>query len=105
MAPEMKEIPVYLFTGFLDSGKTTFIQSVFDTPDDSMDKKTLLLVCEEGDIEYDPLKFASQNIHIEVIENEKDLNQNLLASIAARHNIDDVMIEYNASIAFQGDAS
>lgn len=43
-----REIPVYLFTGFLESGKTTFIQETLEDPAFNEGQKTLLLVCEEG---------------------------------------------------------
>lgn len=43
------EIPVYLFTGFLDSGKTSFIQDTISDPDFLADEKTLLIACEEGE--------------------------------------------------------
>ena len=44
-----KEVPVYLFVGFLESGKTTFIQETFEDPNFDSGDKTLLLVCEEGE--------------------------------------------------------
>mgnify|MGYP000814059556 CR=1 FL=1 len=46
-------IPVYMINGFLDSGKTEFIQYTIAQPYFQMRAKTLLIVCEEGDIEYD----------------------------------------------------
>ena len=42
-----KEMPVYLFTGFLDSGKTTFIQGTLEDPAFNNGEKTLILLCEE----------------------------------------------------------
>ena len=42
------EVPVYLITGFLESGKTTFLQGVLGDPDFSQGERTLLIVCEEG---------------------------------------------------------
>ena len=53
----VKEIPVYLFLGFLESGKTTFIQETFEDERFESGEKTLLLVCEEGEVEFDPSKF------------------------------------------------
>ena len=47
-----KRIPVYLFVGFLESGKTKFIQETFEDPNFDSGDKTLLLVCEEGEEEY-----------------------------------------------------
>ena len=43
------EIPVYFFTGFLDSGKTTFIESILRDPNFSEGEKTLMIVCEDGE--------------------------------------------------------
>ena len=43
------EIPVYLFTGFLESGKTKFIQEALEGPDFNAGERTLLLLCEEGE--------------------------------------------------------
>ena len=52
------EIPVYLFVGFLESGKTKFIQETFEDPNFDSGDKTLLLVCEEGEEEYNQKKFV-----------------------------------------------
>ena len=46
------EIPVYLFTGFLDSGKTKFIQETLEDVNFNNGEKILLVVCEEGEEEY-----------------------------------------------------
>ena len=45
------EIPVYLFVGFLESGKTKFIQETFEDPNFDSGDKTLLLICEEGEVD------------------------------------------------------
>ena len=50
----MQEIPVYLFNGFLESGKTTFIQEILADPNFTEDERSLLFVCEEGIEEYKP---------------------------------------------------
>ena len=49
----MEQIPVYAFTGFLDSGKTKFIQETFEDERFNAGERTLLLVFEEGEEEYD----------------------------------------------------
>ena len=91
------EKPVYLFTGFLDSGKTTFIQDTLNTPEfEQEDIRTLLLVCEEGELEYDPSQFAvPENVVIEYIAEEDDLTEANLRAIAAKYRFDRVMVEYN----------
>ena len=47
------ETPVYLFVGFLESGKTKFIQETMEDPRFASGEKTLLLVMEEGIEEYE----------------------------------------------------
>ena len=42
------EIPVYLFTGFLEAGKTRFIQETLEDERFNAGERTLLLLCEEG---------------------------------------------------------
>ena len=57
-----REIPVYLFTGFLDAGKTSFIQETLEDPQFNSGEKTLILMCEEGEEELRPLAFASLSL-------------------------------------------
>ena len=47
-------IPVYMFAGFLESGKTSFIASVLQDPGFTRDENTLIIQCEEGETEYEP---------------------------------------------------
>ena len=88
------EIPVYLFTGFLGSGKTTFIQDLLEGSDFNAGERTLLLLCEEGEVELRPDAFASPEVFIEKIE-KKDLNPRRLTELAEKHMIERVIIEYN----------
>ena len=89
------EIPVYIFTGFLGSGKTSFIQDTLNTPEFDDDKKTLLIVCEDGEIEYEPEKFAAPDVTIEVIEDAEDLNHDTLYAFDQNAKYDRIMVEYN----------
>ena len=88
------EIPVYLFTGFLESGKTTFIQDALESPEFNAGERTLLLVCEEGEVEYDPSRFLGKNVFIESIE-EEQLNPVYLHEIQMKHRVERVVAEYN----------
>ena len=67
------ETPVYLFTGFLESGKTLFIQDTLEDKRFNSGEKTLLLVCEEGEEEYDPSKFSGKNVTVKVLEDQDEL--------------------------------
>lgn len=93
----MKEISVYLFLGFLESGKTKFIQETLEDERMNSGERTLLLVCEEGVEEYAPENFKVDNVSIETIEDEKDLTAENLILFAARHKADRVLVEYNGT--------
>ena len=89
------DIPVYLFTGFLDSGKTTFIQETLEDKRFNTGENTLLLVCEEGEAEYNVSDFASANICCKFVENEDDLSENLLKTLQKESKARRVIVEYN----------
>ena len=80
-----KEIPVYLFTGFLEAGKTKFIQESMEDPRVNNGDRTLILLCEEGVEEYDLSAFASRNVWIEPVENEEDLEPQMLQRMVDAH--------------------
>ena len=88
----MEEIPVYLFTGFLESGKTSFIQDALEGDDFNAGERTLLLLCEEGVEEYDTERFNRPNVFIEVIERESDLTPSHLEALQKKHDILDLFL-------------
>jgi len=89
------EIPVYLFTGFLEAGKTKTIQETLADEGFNTGERTLLLMCEDGIEEYEPSEFAGENVFIEEVENESDLTQKYLSSLAKKYRAERVVIEYN----------
>lgn len=94
---EMDEINVFLFLGFLESGKTKFIQETLEDPRMENGEKTLLLVCEEGEEEYAPERFKVKNVAIEYIDDEDDLNTQTLEYLVKKHNTERLVVEYNGS--------
>ena len=90
-----KQIPVYLFTGFLESGKTKFAQETLEDKTFNNGERMLLLVCEEGIEEYDPAAFAAPNVFMEVIEEESQLTTANLSALIKKHRCQYVLVEYN----------
>ena len=90
-------IPLYLFTGFLDAGKTSFIQETMADPRFSSDgEKTLLLLCEEGEEEYDKEKFAGgENVTIVTVSDQSEMTAQYLRNLTAKYHSDRVVLEYN----------
>ena len=94
----MAEIPVYFFTGFMDSGKTTLIQeTLFENGFAEDDDRILIIACEDGDIEYDTEKLKTINASVAMIESEADFNTDHLQEIADEYRPDAVFIEYNGT--------
>ena len=89
------KIPVYLFIGFLEGGKTHMIQESMEDERFNSGEKTMIISCEEGIDEYDISRFWGKNVYIENIENESDLTLETLNNIANKHIIDRIIIEYN----------
>ena len=89
------QIPVYLFVGFLEGGKTHMIQESMEDERFNSGEKTLLICCEEGIDEYDFDRFWGKNVYIENIENEENINLSHLDELSNKHIIDRIIIEYN----------
>ena len=77
----MQQIPVYVFTGFLDSGKTKFIQETMCDPRFNAGERTLMLVFEEGEEEYDLAPYPHKNVYLEVLDQEKVTTRELQALV------------------------
>ena len=90
----MVQIPVYVFTGFLDSGKTKFIQETLEDPRFNAGERTLLLVFEEGEEEYDFSVYPHQNVYLEVLDQETVTTKQLQA-LAKKHKAQRVVAELN----------
>ncbi len=86
------DIPVYLFAGFLDAGKTSFINGVL-ADGFAREDPTLLLCCEEGDEEYDPA--VLDNVTVVTVEDESELKCSFLKELERKHKPRQVIIEYN----------
>ena len=90
----MTEIPVYAFTGFLDSGKTKFIQETLEDERFNAGERTLLLVFEEGEEEYDFSTYPHQNVFLEVLDQETVTEKDLKA-LMKKHRPERIVAELN----------
>jgi len=86
---------VYMVNGFLESGKTEFICYTLAQPYFQIRGKTLLIVCEEGEEEYDDQLLKQSRTEIEYIEEEEDFNAAHLIELEKRHKPERIIIEYN----------
>ena len=76
-----RDVPVYLITGFLESGKTQFLDFTIQQDYFQIPEKTLLIVCEEGEEEYDEVILKKDNIFVAEIEDEENFTPEYITSI------------------------
>ena len=87
--------PVFICTGFLDSGKTTLVKDTLMEQDWIAPGLTLLLLCEEGEEEYSESYLKRKNIALLKIEEFSQLNPAFFKNCEKRYRPAQVIIEYN----------
>ncbi len=93
-----KDIPVYVFTGFMDSGKTTLIQeTLFENDFTDGDGRILIIACEDGDVEYDLDKLKTVNAKVACIDSEEEFTLDHLKELDGEYKPEAVFIEYNGT--------
>ena len=93
--PNREPIPVYVFTGFLESGKTQFIKEILADPGFTENERTALLLCEEGLEEYDEREMLRLGTAIVPIELPDRLTPNILKRVEQKYDPDRILVEYN----------
>ena len=87
--------PVYMINGFLDAGKSEFIKYTLGQPYFQIKGKTILILCEEGEIEYDADLLKKSNTEIVKIEEESEFTRENLAKIDKQYKPERIVIEFN----------
>lgn len=88
------EIPVYLFTGFLEAGKTKMMHETLADTRFQEKERTLILLCEEGEEELDPTEYSGQ-VSLLTVENESDITTDNLLAWQKKYNAERLLVEYN----------
>lgn len=91
----MATIPVYVFVGFLESGKTRFIKDTISDPGFTNNEKTLIIACEEGEEEFDDSFLRRTHSKLLTIDSQDELTGSLLVKAARKEKPDRIVIEYN----------
>jgi G3E family GTPase len=89
------EKPVFVINGFLDSGKTSFIRDTLNDPQFLASGKVLLILCEEGEEEYDEVELAKKGVSIIAVEEQEQLTAEFLAGLEEFYKPNMIMIEWN----------
>ncbi|MCC8127431.1 MAG: GTPase [Clostridiales bacterium] len=87
--------PVFLINGFLEAGKTEFLSFTMDQDYFQTEGRTLLIVCEEGETEYDPGLLSSTNTSVVYLSDLKEMTPENLSALDRLHRPERVLIEWN----------
>lgn len=98
---EENKVLLYMFTGLLESGKTSFIHNVLEDDDFTEGKKNLLLSCESGEVEYDEELLKKSNTEVIYIEEESQLTGEYFAELEKKYNPEKVFLEFNGTWSVQ----
>lgn len=93
----MEEIPVYLFTGFMDSGKTTLIKETLLENGFAEQGKSLIICCEDGDVEYSEEELKKIHTQVAYVESEEDFTAEKMQELQNSYLPDQIFIEYNGT--------
>lgn len=92
-----EEIPVYLFTGFMDSGKTSLVMETLFENEFGEGAKGVIIMCEDGEKEYDEAKLATVNFKLTEVDTEEEFTTERLEQINSEFSPEQVFIEYNGT--------
>ena len=86
--------PVFIVNGFLESGKTEFICYTLAQPYFQTKGKTLLIVCEEGEEEYDDELLSQSRTIMEVIDEEAAFTPENLMELDKKYRVPVLLFYY-----------
>ena len=92
---DLDYIPVYMISGFIESGKTTMILDMLKDPTFTSGEKTLIICCEEGEEEYDPDLLIEHNTSLAMLEEPEELTSLKLKELNNQYHPERVIFEYN----------
>ncbi len=93
-------VPIYIVSGFLDSGKTSIIHNMLEDDGFSRGQKTLIVQCEEGEEEFDEAALAKQNCKLHIVDSVEEMTPSLFVDLNKQFKPERVIIEYNSMFTF-----
>ena len=91
----MEQLPVFVINGFLEAGNTQFMKFTMQQEYFRTDGNTLLIVCEEGEEEYDEGLLESTHTTVKYIDDINDLTLQKMEELTKEVNPERILIEWN----------
>ncbi len=92
----MVEVPIFIVNGLLESGKTTLIKEIIENNVSYQAGTTLLVVCEEGETEYEERWLKEYEVQIAYVSKEADLTPEFLMALDEQYQPVQIVLEYNS---------
>lgn len=96
----MKEVPLFILNGFLESGKTTIIKEIIENNENYQDNSTVIIACEQGEVEYDEDWCEKYQVHVEYIEDQDEFTPEFMRNLDNVYRANQYVIEYNSFFDF-----
>lgn len=90
-----EKMPVFLINGFLEAGKTQFISFTLQQEYFQSEGTTVLILCEEGDTEYDKALLKKTRTKIVTVDDVSEMDNDFFGRLEALYDPDRVLIEWN----------
>lgn len=92
----MIEVPLFVVNGLIESGKTTLIKEIIENNPSYQSFNTLLIVLEEGEVEYDEEWLSAYGVNIAYVESQKELTKEFLISLDKKYQPTQIVVEFNS---------
>lgn len=92
----MVEVPIFIVNGLIESGKTTLIKEIIENNVSYQAGATVVVSCEEGEVEYDESWLNEYEVTLVRVEKESDLTADLFFDIDEKYKPVQIVLEYNS---------
>ena len=91
----MERLPIFVINGFLEAGKTQFMKFTMQQEYFQTEGNTLLIVCEEGEEEYDKELLESTHTTVKYIDDISDFTKEKMVEFTKEVDPERILIEWN----------
>lgn len=91
----MERLPIFVINGFLEAGKTQFMKFTMQQEYFQTEGNTLLIVCEEGEEEYDKELLESTHTTVKYIDDISDFTKEKMIEFTKEVDPERILIEWN----------
>lgn len=92
---DTRDVPVYLFAGLLDSGKTTFFKETLRSGDFVDGSRSIYILCEQGEVELGEKILKKNELELIVVEDKETISEDFFIELDEKYKPDRVIIENN----------